>query len=131
MYELYIIIGLLIAVLIGILYRELENPPPPGAASVSGKVTNANNKPDDTVEGVTITLTQIVDPTVAFSVSTGADGSYSFASVPNGDYMLDAFLADPDGSTLNGSTQITVAGVPLVVPDLPLVSIIIPQIVDK
>ena len=131
MYELYIIIGLLIVVLIGILYRELENPPPPGAASVSGKVTNANNKPDDTVEGVTITLTQIVDPTVAFSVSTGADGSYSFASVPNGDYMLDAFLADPDGSTLNGSTQITVAGVPLVVPDLPLVSIIIPKIVDK
>ena len=113
--------GLYEVIVIVVIFREMSNPPPPGASSVSGKVTNANAEPDNTVAGIHMKIELKSDPTVTYQTATLEDGSYSFASIPNGVYKLTADMADADGSVLHGETEITVAGVPLTVPDLALV----------
>ena len=73
--------------------------------TISGKVTDDNDKP---LADATVTLQDASGQALGNSVTTGEDGAFSFANVPNGAaYSIVVIAKDGD---LNGRKSVTVTG---------------------
>lgn len=78
----------------------------PGSGKVSGTVLDLSGQP---LSSATVSLLKATDSSLHKTAVTGRDGSYSFESIPEGDYVIAASAAGhsikySSGFSINGST---------------------------